>query len=104
MKISQFFVSGFLIAGSLISATPSLASCYGSGYARYCDGIGGPGATYSPRGNYGSTNYYNRNSGYSMTETYTPKRNDTYYNDGEYNSRPRSRKGYGYSSGNYFGF
>ena len=67
MKISQFFVSGFLIAGSLISATPSLASCYGSGYARYCDGIGGPGATYSPRGNYGSTNYYNRSSGYSRT-------------------------------------
>ena len=57
MKISQFFVSGFLIAGSLISATPSLASCYGSGYARYCDGIGGPGATYSPRGKFLSKIY-----------------------------------------------
>ena len=104
MKISQFFVSGFLIAGSLISATPSLASCYGSGYARYCDGIGGPGATYSPRGNYGSTNYYNRSGGYSRTETYTPQRNDTYYNGGGYKTRSRSRNGYGYSSGDYFGF
>ena len=53
---------------------------------------------------YVSTNYYNRNSGYSRTETYTPQRNDTYYNGGGYNSRPRSRKGYGYSSGDYFGF
>ena len=104
MKISPFLVSGCLIAGSLVSAAPSLASCYGSGYARYCDGIGGPGATYSPRGNYGSTNYYNRSSGYSRTETYTPLRNDTYYNGGGYKTRSRSRNGYGYSSGDYFGF
>ena len=51
-------------------ATPSLASCYGTGYARYCDGIGGSGATYSPRGNNGSTTYYNSNGGYSRTQTY----------------------------------
>ena len=53
---------------------------------------------------YVSTNYYNRSGGYSRTETYTPQRNDTYYNGGGYNSRPRSRQGYGYSSGDYFGF
>lgn len=48
------------ICGSLffISA-PTYASCYGTGYNRVCDGIGGAGATYSPRGNEGSTIYQN---------------------------------------------
>ena len=68
--------------GFLVSDTPSLASRYESGYARYCDVIGGLGITYSPRGNYGSTTYYNRNCGYSRTETYTLYRNDTYYKGG----------------------
>jgi len=55
----------------LMAASPSLDSCYGTGYNRYCDGIGGPGATYSRRGNSGSTTYYNRSGGMSRTQTYT---------------------------------
>ena len=94
------FLRSFYLSLALITFTtaPSIASCYGTGYARYCDGRGGPGATYSPRGNYGGTNYYNKSGGYSRRETYTPQRNNTYYNNGGYNSRPRS------SSGDYFGF
>ena len=53
------------------------ASCYGAGYSRYCDGVGGLGATYSKRGDHGSTTYYNgngnRGSGSYRTQTY-----DTY--------------------------
>jgi len=62
----------FGIAGmAVLTAAPAFASCYGTGYNRYCDGIGGPGATYSPRGNSGSTTYYNRNGGMSRTQTYS---------------------------------
>jgi len=53
------------------AVSPALASCYGTGYNRYCDGIGGSGATYSPRGGDGSTTYQNRGGGTSRTETYT---------------------------------
>ena len=49
-------------------------------------------------GNVGGTNYFNKSGGFSRRETYTPQRNNTYYNDGGFNSRPRSR------SGDYFGF
>ena len=93
------FLKSIYLSLSLITftATPLIASCYGTGYARYCDGRGGPGATYSPRGSFGGTNYYNK-GGYSRRETYTPKRNNTFYNNGGYNSRSRSRKG------NYYGF
>tara|TARA_Y100001968_G_scaffold78363_1_gene69660 strand:+ start:407 stop:682 length:276 start_codon:yes stop_codon:yes gene_type:complete len=46
------------IAGlGLILPEPASASCYGSGHSRYCDGVGGPGATYSRRGNSGTTTY-----------------------------------------------
>ena len=63
-----------LKTGLLLALVPSLlglgavlpqsafASCYGTGYSRYCDGIGGPGATYSPRGDFGSTTYSNGSS------------------------------------------
>ena len=95
MSLRSIYISLALIT---FTTAPSIASCYGTGYARYCDGRGGPGATYSPRGNYGGTNYYNKSGGYSRRETYTPQRNNTYYNNGGYNSRPRS------SSGDYFGF
>ena len=95
MTLTSIYLSLALIT---FTTAPSIASCYGTGYARYCDGRGGPGATYSPRGNYGGTNYYNKSGGYSRRETYTPQRNNTYYNNGGYNSRPRS------SSGDYFGF
>ena len=95
MSLRSIYLSLALIT---FTTAPSIASCYGTGYDRYCDGRGGPGATYSPRGNYGGTNYYNKSGGYSRRETYTPQRNNTYYNNGGYNSRPRSR------SGDYFGF
>ena len=95
MSLRSIYLSLALIT---FTTAPTIASCYGTGYARYCDGRGGPGATYSPRGNYGGTNYYNKSGGYSRRETYTPQRNNTYYNNGGYNSRPRS------SSGDYFGF
>tara|TARA_Y100000592_G_scaffold88038_1_gene143293 strand:+ start:2457 stop:2846 length:390 start_codon:yes stop_codon:yes gene_type:complete len=47
------------------------ASCYGTGMFRTCDGRGGYGATYSPRGSSGSTTYYNRRGGYSRRQDYT---------------------------------
>lgn len=62
-----FFVATGVLS---LSAGSAFASCYGTGYARTCDGIGGPGATYSPRGNNGSTTYYNNGSP-SRTQTYT---------------------------------
>ena len=37
------------------------ASCYGSGFSRFCDGIGGPGATYSKPSSNGLTDYYDSN-------------------------------------------
>ena len=37
------------------------ASCYGSGFSRFCDGIGGPGATYSRPSSNGLTDYYGSN-------------------------------------------
>jgi hypothetical protein len=60
----------FAVASILLAfSAPVQASCYGSGYARYCDGIGGSGATYSNRGGNGST-YYQGGGGRSRTETY----------------------------------
>lgn len=55
---------------AVVSAGAASASCYGTGYSRYCDGNGGPGATYSPRGDNGSTTYYNNGSP-SRTQTYS---------------------------------
>ena len=37
------------------------ASCYGSGFSRFCDGIGGPDATYSRPSSNGLTDYYDSN-------------------------------------------
>lgn len=50
---------GAVAALSLASSFPGAAeaSCYGSGYARFCDGIGGPSAAYSPIDRNGSTIY-----------------------------------------------
>ena len=47
------------VIGLSSAVQPASASCYGSGHSRYCDGIGGPGATYSDRGSYGTTTYSN---------------------------------------------
>ena len=52
---------------------PAAASCYGTGYARRCDGRGGPNATYSSRGSNGRTTYYKSGNPYRR-ETYK-----TYY-------------------------
>ena len=71
-----------LIAATFISLSglavmllpqPAAASCYGTGYARRCDGRGGPNATYSSRGSNGSTTYYRSGNPYRK-ETYK-----TYY-------------------------
>ena len=48
-----------LIGIGVLSSKPASASCYGTGYSRYCDGVGGYGATYSKRGDFGSTTYSN---------------------------------------------
>ena len=39
--------SKIILAASffVLSVGSAHASCYGTGYSRYCDGIGGPGAT-----------------------------------------------------------
>lgn len=55
----------------VLSAGAASASCYGTGYSRYCDGIGGSNATYSPRGNSGSTTYYNGSGSVTRQQTYT---------------------------------
>ncbi|WP_320667428.1 hypothetical protein [Prochlorococcus sp. MIT 1307] len=59
-RISTIFafalVSSVVGLGAVVTE-PASASCYGSGYSRYCDGVGGPGATYSSRGDFGSTTY-----------------------------------------------
>ena len=70
-----------LIAATFISLSglavmlpqPAAASCYGTGYARRCDGRGGPNATYSSRGSNGRTTYYRSGNPYRR-ETYK-----TYY-------------------------
>ncbi len=52
-----------LMATALTGLAPlsAQASCYGSGFSRFCDGIGGPGATYSRPSANGLTDYYDRN-------------------------------------------
>jgi hypothetical protein len=52
-----------LMATALMGLAPlsAQASCYGSGYSRFCDGIGGPGATYSRPSSNGLTDYYDSN-------------------------------------------
>ena len=83
----SFFAARLLVVGAGLAAftiaSPSKASCYGEGYFRTCDGIGGAGATYSPRGNYGSTNYYNSNGVRSRRQDYSGfgnmKQTTTYY-------------------------
>jgi hypothetical protein len=58
-----------LMATALTALAPlaAQASCYGSGDSRFCDGIGGPGATYSRPSANEITDYYDRN-GLNRTE------------------------------------
>lgn len=46
---------------SILMPLSAQASCYGSGFSRFCDGIGGPGATYSKPSSNGLTDYYDSN-------------------------------------------
>ncbi len=55
-----------------INPEPASAGCYGTGYARRCDGYGS-NTYYSPRGSNGRTNYYRNGSNYKR-QTYK-----TYY-------------------------
>jgi hypothetical protein len=53
-------VIGFLSMTAFVVASSAAAhaSCYGSGHLRMCDGIGGPGATYTPTDKNGTTVYH----------------------------------------------
>lgn len=46
---------------SFVIPISAQASCYGTGYARFCDGIGGAGATYTRPPSPGMTDYYRQN-------------------------------------------
>lgn len=67
--LSSLTAAAALVAAALFAGSAQ-ASCYGEGYARYCNGYGGPGASYSERGENGRTTYYNQGSGSSRTEEY----------------------------------
>lgn len=61
MKVqTSFALLGCAALSSLMPLTAQ-ASCYGSGFSRFCDGIGGPGATYSKPSSNGLTDYYGSN-------------------------------------------
>ena len=61
MKVqTSFALLGCAALSGLIPLTAQ-ASCYGSGFSRFCDGIGGPGATYSRPSSNGLTDYYGSN-------------------------------------------
>lgn len=68
--------SKIILAASflMLSVGSAHASCYGSGSYRYCDGIGGPGATYPPipRGQTSITDYLGRSGGMGTTVIRTP--------------------------------
>lgn len=61
MKLSAFLALLGSAALSCLIPLSAQASCYGSGYSRFCDGIGGPGATYSKPSSNGLTDYYDKN-------------------------------------------
>ncbi len=61
MKLqTSFALLGWAALSCLLPLTAQ-ASCYGSGFSRFCDGIGGPGATYSRPSSNGLTDYYGSN-------------------------------------------
>ena len=63
----------------LLSVGTAHASCYGSGSYRYCDGIGGPGATRTPIDKTGPsvTDHSDRTGGIGTTVIRTPMGNGT---------------------------
>ena len=73
--------SKIILAASflVLSIGTAQASCYGTGSYRYCDGIGGPGATYTPIDKTigSTTDTTNRNGGIGTTVIRTPMGNGT---------------------------
>ena len=70
-------------AAAVFSGGAANASCFGEGYFRTCDGRGGFGATYSPRGSFGSTTYMRKDGSFSRRQDYSTFGNtktiNTYY-------------------------
>ena len=68
--------SKIILAASflMLSVGSAQASCFGSGSYRYCDGIGGPGATYPPipKGEISITDTTDRFGGNGTTVIRTP--------------------------------
>lgn len=73
--------SKIILAASflVLSVGSAQASCYGTGYSRYCDGIGGPGATRTPidKTSPSITDYSDRFGGIGTTVIRTPMGNAT---------------------------
>ena len=73
--------SKIILAASflMLSVGSAHASCFGSGSYRYCDGIGGPGATYLPipKGVISITDTTDRFGGIGSTIIRTPMGNGT---------------------------
>ena len=72
--------SKIILAASflMLSVGSAHASCYGTGNSRYCDGIGGFGATYTPIGNTTTTTVMtDRFGGIGSTIIRTPMGNGT---------------------------
>jgi len=72
VKLPTFLALVSCTAVSLLMPLSAQASCYGSGYSRFCDGIGGPGATYSKPYANGITDYYGRNGLNRTVIRYSP--------------------------------
>jgi hypothetical protein len=73
--------SKIILAASflVLSVGSAQASCYGTGYSRYCDGIGGFGATYTPidKTSPSITDHSDRFGGIGSTIIRTPMGNGT---------------------------
>jgi len=73
--------SKIILAASflVLSVGTAQASCYGTGNYRYCDGIGGPGATRTPIDKTGPsiTDHSDRTGGIGTTIIRTPMGNGT---------------------------
>ena len=73
--------SKIILAASflVLSVGTAHASCYGTGNYRYCDGIGGPGATRTPIDKTGPsiTDHSDRTGGIGTTIIRTPMGNGT---------------------------
>jgi hypothetical protein len=80
VKTLSFVTAAAALVATALLAAPAVASCRGEGYARYCDGYGGPGASYSERGSNGRTTYYNQDNNSSRTQEYRSTGSGSYIN------------------------